>query len=193
MTLTTLSILARSELVAQWAKAPECWSKRLGRSVGCTARSTWPLGMPVAETTRHAPGPGRGRAFDLGCRLLDAESATSPTTTSALTGTAAATTSPHTPTHHPARTPRPHRDHQPSRLSFGRSCSVEPLARRRRSMPTGRVFTGLCRLEGLRVRGVRRTKVRVVRDLTGFKRRCPGGPYTAVTTRQSIWQARRWR
>jgi transposase len=25
---------------------PGCWSKRLGRSAGCTARTIWPLGMP---------------------------------------------------------------------------------------------------------------------------------------------------
>ena len=52
--------------------------------------------------------------------------------------------SPHPTADRPARTPRPHRDHRPSRLNIGRSCSVEPPARRCRSMPGGRVFTGLC-------------------------------------------------
>ncbi len=52
--------------------------------------------------------------------------------------------SPHpTPPGRPARTPRTHGDHQPSGLSQTvRSCTVEPPARRCRSMPGGRSIHG---------------------------------------------------
>ena len=46
--------------------------RRLGRP---DARQELPgsSACPVAETTRNGPGPGRGRALHLDCRLLDAE------------------------------------------------------------------------------------------------------------------------
>ncbi len=64
--------------------------------------------------------------------------------------------SPHPTAGRPARTPRPHGDHRPSRLNTGLSYSVESHARRCRSLPCGRVFTGLCRTsEFLKSVGVR--------------------------------------
>src|SRR5215204_4177811 len=56
----------------KWLSRDAGRSRRIGRS---DARQELPgrPACPAAETTRDGPGSGRGRAFDLGCGLLDAE------------------------------------------------------------------------------------------------------------------------
>jgi len=87
---------------------------------------------------------GRGRALHLGCGLLDAQTRRALPRPGRRLAQPPQRPSPHPTADRAAGTPRPHGDHRPSRLSTDLPGSVERPTRRCRSMPGGRVFTGLC-------------------------------------------------
>ena len=72
----------------------------------------------LTEATRDGPGPGRGRALDPGCRLLDAETRRALPRPRRRLAQPPQRRSPHPTADRPARTPRPHGDHRPSRLNI---------------------------------------------------------------------------
>src|SRR5215216_7926403 len=106
---------------------------------------------PVDETPWDGPGSGRGRALHPGCGLLDVETRPALPRPRPRLAQPTQRPSPHPTADRAARTPRPHGDHRPSRLSTDLARSVEPPTRRCRSMPGGRVFTGLCGTSDLEI------------------------------------------
>src|SRR5215218_11249563 len=80
---------------------------------------------PTAETTRHGPDTGRRRALNVGVGLLDAQTRRALPRPRSRLAPPPKRRSAHPTASSAARTPGPHRDHQPSRLKHRSLISVE--------------------------------------------------------------------
>jgi transposase len=81
---------------------------------------------PVDAPARDGPGSGRGRALHPGRGLLDVETRRALPRPGSRLAQPPQRPSPHPTADRAARTPRPHGDHRPSRLSTDLAGSVEP-------------------------------------------------------------------
>src|SRR5215207_9703420 len=130
---------------------PDAWQELPGRPA-----------RPIDETTRDGPGPGRGRALHPGVGLLDAETRRALPRPRSRLAHPPQRSSPHPTSSGTARTPRPHGDHQPSRLNTA-------LPKRRVTCPTvprharwSGIHGSVWDLEALELERVRRTAVPAV-------------------------------